>query len=181
MELSQLWHNIYQEAVQLADSVERLPDACECGDADAHLEGRCHCCNSNRDARGQQVAGENCNSLLARLRADLTMLSQDISLAGPPVEAFAHDRQQLELRRGVFLAANDLQELVETFKRVTESVAGFRRDCAVSRMRAIRRHCAELRDHCERVDAELLNWQKQAEAANAPSTPGEVPTAQEAL
>lgn len=160
MELSQLWQNIYKETVQLADTVGRLPDACECGDGDAHLEGRCPCCDSHEPAGERHGHAENCNSLLARLHADLTMLSEDLALGGPPLEAFALERQRFELRRGVFLAANDLQQIVESFKRVSESVAGFRRDCAVSRMRAVKRHCAELREHCERVNADLLNWQK---------------------
>lgn len=158
MELLQLWQSISEEAVQLAGAVERLPDECECGDADAHLEGRCHCCS--RKADGIERRGLNCTALLARLQADLTMLSEDLALAGPPTETAALESQRFELRRGVFLAASDLRQTVETFKRVAESVAGFRIDCAVPRMRAIKRHCANLREHCERVNTEVSQWQK---------------------
>jgi hypothetical protein len=91
------------------------------------------------------------------------MLSEDLALAGPPTEAAALEKQRFELRRGVFLAASDLHRIADTFKRVTDSVAGFRIDCAVSRMRAIKRHCAELRKHCESVNAEMLG----AEARSA--------------
>ncbi|HWP43899.1 MAG TPA: hypothetical protein VNO14_11725, partial [Blastocatellia bacterium] len=80
----------------------------------------------------------------------------DFAIAGPPPEASALEQRRFELRRGVFLAASDLQQILEAFKRVTESVAGFRRDCALSRMRAVKRCSAELRDHCERVNAEMV-------------------------
>jgi hypothetical protein len=93
---------------------------------------------------------------MARLRADLAMLSEDFAVAGPPLEASALEQKRFELRRDVFLAASDLQQILEAFKRVTESVAGFRRDCTLSRMRAVKRCSAELRDHCERVNAELV-------------------------
>ncbi len=159
MDLTQLWQSISEETVELAAAVERLPDKCECGDADAHLEGRCRCCSAHAQAGGRRDTGVNCNVVLARLQADLTMLSEDLALAGPPTETAALERQRHELRRNVFLAASDLHRAAEIFQRVADSVAGFRIDCAVSRMRAIKRHCAELREHCERVNGELLGLQ----------------------
>jgi hypothetical protein len=155
MDLTQLWQSISEETVELAAAVERLPDKCECGDADAHLEGRCPCCSAHGQAGGRRASGVNCNVVLARLQADLSMLSEDLALAGPPTEVAALEKQRFELRRGVFLAASDLQRTVEAFNQVNESVAGFRIDCAVSRMRAIKRHSAELREHCEQVNADL--------------------------
>jgi hypothetical protein len=159
MELLQLWQSIYQETIELAIAVTRLPEECECGDADAHLEGRCRCCSTHLQAGEGRVGVVNCNVALARLQADLSMLSEDLALAGPPTEAAALEEHRFELRRGVFLAASDLQRIVEAVKQVSQSVAGFRIDCTVSRLRAIKRHCAELREHCERVNAELQEWQ----------------------
>jgi len=37
MDLLHLWQNIYREAGQLAEAVERLPDECACGDAGAQV------------------------------------------------------------------------------------------------------------------------------------------------
>ena len=155
MDLMELWRTVYQEAVQLAEEIGQLPDACECGDADAHLAGRCPCCGSPGRQGGHARPRKDCHEILARLRADLTMLTQDLSAAGPPLEAAALQGQQFELRREVFRAASGLHRIVESFGRASDAVAGFRRDCTVSRMRAVKRGCAELRDHCERVNAEL--------------------------
>jgi hypothetical protein len=162
MDLTQLWRSISEETVELAAALERLPDECECGDADAHLEGRCLCCRKHDQAGGHHGTAVSCNALIARLGADLSMLSEDLAIAAPPTEAAALEEQRFELRRGVFLAASDLHRTVEAFQQVNESVAGFRVDCAVSRMRAIKRHCADLREHCERVNAEMQESQTAA-------------------
>src|SRR3990172_5507483 len=100
-DLLQLWCEIYQEAIRLCDAIERLPDQCECGDAAAHLEGRCRCCGKDQPAHGH---GENCSAILTRLRADVSIFCQDFAaIARPMGTAAAPDR--LELRRGIFLAA----------------------------------------------------------------------------
>ncbi|MEW6213540.1 MAG: hypothetical protein AB1631_34915, partial [Acidobacteriota bacterium] len=84
MDLLQLWQSIYREAVQLAETVKHIPDECKCGDAAAHLGGRC--CGGEKEGRGDS---DNCNEILARLRADLMMLSMDFSTVGPPIEGMA--------------------------------------------------------------------------------------------
>jgi hypothetical protein len=155
MDLLRLWRTVYQEAVQLVEAVEQLPDECECRDADAHLAGRCPCCGLRDRPGSQGRPRKDCHGILARLRADLAMLTQDLSVAGPSLEAAALEGQRFELRREVFLAASGLQGVVESFGRATDAVAGFRRECTVSRMQAVKRACAGLRDHCERVNVEL--------------------------
>jgi hypothetical protein len=154
MELLRLWQTIYQEAVELCEAIEALPDLCECGDADAHLEGRCPCCMRPEQTRGR--AGLNCGAIIASIQADLAMLSEDVALAGPATEATALECQRRQLRRSLFLAVTELNRIVESFKRVTESVMGFRVDCMAARMRVIKQCCSELRDDCERVNTELL-------------------------
>lgn len=162
MELLKLWQNIHQEASNLATAIERLPDECECGDADAHLGGRCPCCRGHTPG-GNPPEAQDCLSIISRLRADVTALGQDLSIAGPALGASALERQQQELRRGLFLAAGELDAVREAFQRVTESVVGFRQECTISRMRAVKRRCVEFRAHCDRVNVELLNRQPRAE------------------
>ena len=83
---------------------------------------------------------------LARLRADITMLRRDFSVVAEPLGGVALVKQRFELRRDVFLAAGDLDEILESFERVSHAVAGSRHTCAVADMRRVKRHCAELRD-----------------------------------
>ncbi len=159
MNLMEVWQSVYQEVGLLADSVGRLPDACECGNSEAHLEERCRCCARHEQSPGHH-GGENCKTILARLRADLSMLSKDFFTVAEPLEGAALVRQKVELRRGVFLASDDLQQVLDAFDRVSGAVAGFRHTCAVADMRRVKRHCQELREHCERVNGELLEWKK---------------------
>ncbi len=153
MELLQLWQNIYREANELATAVERLPDECECGDAEAHLRGKCPCCGGHP---GDHSTGrQDCVETIGRLQVDLTMLSQDVSLAAPALNATALESQRVELRRGVYLTASDVDAIMEAFRRLGEAVTGFRRECTIARMRSVKHRCVELREHCERVDEEL--------------------------
>lgn len=155
MELLLQWHKVFQEAVQLSEEIQSLPDECECGDADAHLEGRCRCCSAPGRASADRGHTEPCTVLLTRLRADLMILWEDFVAVAGPIKAGSSEAQRLELRRGIFLTANDIQRIAEAVEHVGEAVIGFRRTCAVSEMRGLKRHCAELRAHCEQLNAQL--------------------------
>lgn len=108
-----------REASELATAVERLPDECECGDADAHLRGRCACCRGHTPG-GHSADGQDCVEIISRLRTDLTVLGQDLSVASSAWR-LGLETQRLELRRGIFLAA-DLEAILESVKRLTEFV-----------------------------------------------------------
>lgn len=146
-DFSELWSDIYQEAIQLCDSIELLPDQCACGDADAHLEGRCRCCGQNEPVHGH---GENCNTILERLRADLSMLCGDFSIIATPIGT-ALGPQYIELRRGIYLAAADLHQILKSVEQVSEAIAGFRRTCDLTELRGAKHHTAELRTHLQIV------------------------------
>jgi hypothetical protein len=150
-DLLPVWCEIYQEAVQLCEAIERLPDQCECGDAEAHLEGRCRCCGKDKAAHGH---GENCRAILTRLRADLSMFCQDFAAISVPL-ATGVGPERRELRRGIFLAASDLQQIVKGVNRVNEAVPGFRRTCDLAELRGLKRHSAELREHLNNVQLKL--------------------------
>lgn len=155
VDLMQQWRNVYQEAISLAEEIEHLPDECPCGDADAHINGRCRCCGTHRQATPNQVHSLSCTDLLACLRADLTMLCDDFTRLAGPMNAVAFQARWAVLRREVLLTADDLQKIAGALERVDQAVVGFRHSCAVSEMRSLKRACAELRMHCERLNSEL--------------------------
>ena len=150
-DLLQIWCEIYQEAIQLCEAIEALPDQCECGDAVAHLEGRCRCCGRDKPVHGH---GENCNAVLTRLRADLTIFCQDYAAISVPLST-GLGPERIELRRGIFLAATDLDQIVKAVKRLDEAVVGFRRTCDLSELRGLKHHTAELREHLNQVQIKL--------------------------
>lgn len=155
MKLLDQWREIYEEAVQFSEALERLPDGCECGSGAAHLEGRCACCDSSH-ASGSHEEAETCTELLARLRADFAMLCEDFHGMAASAEKGVPGVKCVELRRGVYLAASDLGKILMALEHIGEAVIGFRRTCTVSEMHRVKRHTAVFRGHCDRINAELL-------------------------
>ncbi len=163
MNLLQLWLEIYQEAIQLCDAIDKLPDHCECGDADAHLEGRCPCCREHRQSTEIHAHAEDCTVLLTRLRADLAILCQDFAQLATPIGAAAIGMKCLELRRGIFLAADDLGTISKAVGRIQEEVVGFRRTCDLSELRGIKHRAADLREHFNRLNLNLTQTEQAKE------------------
>ena len=155
MNLLSLWRGVCSSATQLSDAVSLLPDDCQCGDADAHLEGRCRCCGGHEQSMERHGSGEKCPTILERLRADVAALVKDCSALAGPLELAAMAKQSVELRRGVFLTASDLQQICEAFERVDRAVVGFRRTCALQDLKRVKIRCAELRERCARISAVL--------------------------
>ena len=154
MELLDQWRLIYSEVVQFSETIAQLPEGCECGNGADHLEGRCPCCDSAH-AQGREET-ETCSEILSRLRADLSMLCEDFHHLAPPLEEDDRRGARLELRRGVYLAASDLGQVLLALEHVSGAVVGFRRTCAISDMHRVKRHTAAFRSHCDRLSADLL-------------------------
>lgn len=166
IDLLSLWRTVCLEAAQLSEAVERLPDACECGDADAHLEERCSCCGGHEQANQPNQSSEKCPAILDRLRADIAALVKDFSSLAGPLEMAAMANQNVELRRGIFLTGGDLQQICEAFERVDRAVMGFRRTCAVPELRRVKIRCAELRERCESISAGLEGDRSENQVTN---------------
>ena len=155
MDLLEQWRGIYREVVRLSGAITELPDVCECGDAEGHLERTCRCCAKHEPSHAPSGHGETCTEMLARMRADVSLLYEDFASVGAPIEAVARSSHQVELRRGVFLTAGDLQQIVTRLERLSDAVVGFRRTCALEEMRSIKKCSASLREHCERLNSEI--------------------------
>ena len=154
MELLEVWELVHQEVVQLSDALARLPDACECGDARAHLEERCSCCGAAHGGHGSSP-GETCLEVISRLRTDLGLLMRDFATIAGPIETLSMKKERLDLRRSLYLTAEDLKQIASIFEKVGQSVAGFLKNCTVSELRRAKRNSKALREHCDRLDAGL--------------------------
>jgi len=149
------WRDVYEEVIEFSGSLERLPEKCECGDAEAHLGGRCRCCHGHVPGSRHGPGGKACGERIARLRADLALLCEDFKRAAGAVQKEAPGPPQAEVRRGVLLAAGDLERIIADLALAGEAVVGFRKTCSASEMKQIKIHCAALREHCERIQRTL--------------------------
>ena len=156
MNFLQFWLEIYQEAIHLCDAIDGIPDHCECGDAVAHLEGRCPCCREHKHSGEVLAHAQNCTDLLTRLRADVAMLCQDFGQLATPIGNAAIGMKCLELRRGVFMVAEDLHKIAKAVDRLQEEVVGFRRTCDLAELRGIKQRAIELREHFNQLNVSLI-------------------------
>lgn len=156
IDLLSLWWSVGWEAMELCETVERLPEACKCGEAEAHLEGRCRCCSGHEPLESGPAREANCLAIIARLQTDLTILAKDFASAAGPVEAVGTVDSDVELRQGIFLAGSDLKQVLDAFRQISDAVAGYRKDCSVAQLQRLKRYCTELRDQCQRVSRALL-------------------------
>lgn len=155
MNILDKWRNVYDEAVQLCESMEHLPEECPCGDADEHLAGRCPCCGGHAQGHQEHPVGRGCTDLLASLRADVALFCEAFKQTAGPLEKAVRDDIRPEVRRDIFLTATDLERLLTNVEGLSEAVVGFRRTCAVSDMKRIKRQGLSLRAHCEHLNSQL--------------------------
>ncbi len=153
MNLWRHWRNVYREAAQLCDTIERLPVDCQCGNADAHLTGRCRC-GGGQVRAGSGTSGD-CDELIVSLRAALSLVWEDFKRLPEWTEDTVPADLRLDVRSGVYLAAGDLDHLLRALEHLSESVAGFRSNCVVTQMKSVKRCGAALRAHCDRLDNTL--------------------------
>jgi hypothetical protein len=144
-QLRQQWRPIFQEGIEFCDRIQQVPNSCACKDADQHLDGRCDCDLDKPQARFGDVKRETCSLILSRIRADLSLFSQDFARIAVPLANEAESG--LELRRDVFLTVNDLQRIVQAAERIDKAVVGFRRTCDLLELRRLKQRSVELRDH----------------------------------
>jgi hypothetical protein len=152
MNIADGWRDIHERAVRLCETIAQLPDECPCGDPDAHLEGRCPCCGGHSQQHIGSGHHVGCSELLTNLRADFMLFLHDFKATAGPLEVEVPDEVRPEIRRGIFLAAVDLDHVLLKLNGIDEAVVGFRRTCAVSDMKRIKRQAVSLREHFERLD-----------------------------
>ena len=58
--------DVYEEVVEFSGSLEYLPEECECGDAEAHLQWRRRCCHGHASGSRHGPGSEACGERIAR-------------------------------------------------------------------------------------------------------------------
>jgi len=149
-QLLQAWRLIFQEGIQLCDGISKVPDSCACKDPDQHLNAQCDCVPDQMQSGDGHSQTESCSDILARLRADLTLFSQDFGSIAVPLANPAESG--LELRRDVFFTITDLQRITDAVERLDKAVVGFRRTCDLLQLQRLKQRGVELRDHLTQLN-----------------------------
>ena len=152
---SKQWREVCDEVTALCDTLERIPEKCECGDAQAHLEGACRCCHGHVAESVASSSQLHCGERIAQLRADLALLCEDFKKAAGPIQKGATGEQGLEVRREILMAAGDLGRIVTALEDLDRAVVGFRRSCSMADMKQVKRQSTSLLARCKKLNAEL--------------------------
>lgn len=151
MSLFHKLQDVYYDAVDLAEQLERIPAACDCGDADAHISGSC-CCAGAQPHRTSEES-EPRTGCLARVNE----LSESIQWFREDVRRDRGEVSRVEisgaLEGRLSLIDNLIDDLSSMLTRLKLDLAEFRANCAypaLERMKKsnddLRRYTAELNE-----------------------------------
>jgi hypothetical protein len=77
MSLFHKFQDVYFDVIQLADTLEQIPETCDCGDADAHLAGQCNCV-AGGTLKPPEGVEQGCLYHLEKLWQKLHWLNEDL-------------------------------------------------------------------------------------------------------
>jgi hypothetical protein len=135
------WQHVAEDVKNLASAIERLPEACACGNASAHLTGSCPCCVQGE--RRLDAGCTNCAALLNSLYEDVDELS-DASLRFLPfVEGQAATVATSSARRVRDVRAQ-IRRVNEVLLQVSTAAIEFQTGCSTSHLGALKLVVREL-------------------------------------
>ncbi|MCI0488386.1 MAG: hypothetical protein L0229_17490 [Blastocatellia bacterium] len=142
MSLFHKLQDVYFDAVKLREELSQIPGQCDCGDADAHLSGRCCCANVRVDQN--QIDSHSrvgCPDHLEQLSRSTRWFQED-SRRGR--KELGPETYSEELEGRLFL----IQSLMDGFGRAVNSIEAdlkeFRATCAHGALARMKKSSAEL-------------------------------------
>lgn len=151
MDLFHKFQDVYFDIVQLTELIDRIPDACRCGDAQAHLDGQCACAEEEKQSSPQPI-GKECLRLLREIEERLRWMEDDlehVKLNQPTMQHEPEVVQQIEM------VWDEVHYLHALFHRIEQSIERFRLTCDDGQLRRLREAGRELKRCAERLNAVL--------------------------
>jgi len=146
--------DVYYDAAALRDALTAIPDACDCGDAVAHLAGRC-CCYASRQSSSLGERERECRGCIAqleRLRRSIEEVSRDRHDAMRSVRPgdFSTTAQAKLLR-----VDNAIRKLELTLAKIDRSVETYRSTCAHEALLELKGYHVELGRRIDELNGAL--------------------------
>lgn len=135
--------DIYFDAEKLRVELDRIPPQCDCGDADAHLSGKCCCSTSERPQ------SKGCLSHLERLRGKIEWFREDLHREG---REFRPERLPDGVEGRLSLVINLIDNLSLSLKHLEADINEFRSSCAHSALDRMKRKSDELAGYLEELN-----------------------------
>ena len=138
MALFQKLCDVYFDAVKLREALDRIPDRCDCGDAEAHLLGSCCCAGAQLDESAGDSERRGCLVHLEQLSREIQRFEEDLRRERG---ALARDDEDGAVQQRVSNIEIIVERLSSTLGRLRIDLMSFRETCAhdvLSRIKASR-------------------------------------------
>ena len=132
--------NVFFAAEFLKQDLQRIPPLCRCGDALAHLEGRCSCTKTLATPE-EAIRGKGCLSHLEMLHRDLKSLRESLRRHRGVLQP---EEQTEELLGELSLIENFEVRLSETVENMRNHAAEFQASCSNDALQRLKASSAEI-------------------------------------
>ena len=130
------WRDVMDDIRMLCRSLAGLPDSCQCGNGEGHLNGTCPCCHTVTRERVPSCG--DCEAQLARLRPAIDLLGVDTFRFFPFVKTLLERDTTPELRARAGDVETHIAELIRTFGALVVAADQFRSDCRASHLTTLK-------------------------------------------
>lgn len=132
--------NVFFAAEFLNQDLQRIPPLCRCGDALAHLEGRCSC-TKNSATSEEAIRGKGCLTHLEKLHLDLKSLRESLKRHRGDLQP---EEQTEELLGELSLIENFEARLSETVESIRNHAAEFQASCSNDALQRLKASSSEI-------------------------------------
>ena len=132
--------NVFFAAESLKQDLQRIPPLCRCGDALAHLEGRCSCTKTSATPE-EAIRGKGCLSHLEMLHLDLKSLRESLQRHRGDLQP---EEQTEELLGELSLIENFEVRLSETVENIRNHAAEFQASCSNEALQRLKASSSEI-------------------------------------
>jgi hypothetical protein len=140
------WLDVVDDLTELCHSLSELPDICECGNGQAHLQGRCPCCH--RVTHDRIPDCEDCDAQLARLRPAIDLLAVDTMRFFPALKEMLARAAPADVSSRATDLEGHIARLIRTFDALVVAADVFRADCRSSHLAVLKQLAASLKREC---------------------------------
>ena len=149
MSLFHKLHDVYFDAVKLWEELERIPRACDCGDAHAHLSRQCCCAGLPPQRAETGTEGSGCLARLEALGNSIGWFREDMR---KEIRELEPGEASCGLGSRLFLIENLIDSLNSSVDRIKLDLMAFRATCAHDALQRMKGSSEELRRYIDKLN-----------------------------
>lgn len=156
--------DVYFDTMTLRNELERIPQECNCADADAHLSGIC-CCSSAKEQESAPVKQScmGCHATMQQLRHSISRFKSDLT----------HERMNQGWnslydyeRRWQFLIENAVSSIDNSLNLIERDLNEFRATCAHKALQRLKKRGEDLDKYINNLNAGMVEYERHDNKTN---------------